>query len=149
MDDQEPKNTVPVETSEEWEELTIIDGGREDGAAREADSDSDDSADAEEKDWLFEADPPLGETQFGLRALFSLTAACGCYFLLERIFQGQFALHTLGGIALTLGLVVPLFWVVTGFMGLVFQVREPFGTLLLIGSICGAVLFGLFGMFGF
>ena len=135
MDDEDKKDVPPVEPLAACDDKLV---------AEEADSD-----DSNDKPWLFESDPPLKDSQFGLRALFALTTACGIYFLLVRVFQGQFALHTLAALGLALGVVAPIAWLLMGFLRLTMSIREPFGTLLLMGGICGLVLWGLTAMFGF
>ncbi len=145
MDEEDKKVASSVEPLAECDErLVAKETDCDDSESAEWDSDLDN-----DKPWLLESDPPLKDTQFGLRGLFALTTACGLYFLLERVFQGRFALHTLAALGLALGVAAPLAWLLLGFLRLTMSVREPFGTLLLMCGICGLVLWGLTAMFGF
>ena len=145
MDNEGKKDAPPIEPLAECDNRLVA----EDGDSDDCVSDESDLDDVSEKPWLLDSDPPLKDSQFGLRALFALTTACGLYFFLERVFQGQFAFHALAALALALGVAAPIAWLLMGFLRLAMSVREPFGTLLLMSGICGLVLWGLTAMFGF
>src|SRR4051812_12778391 len=98
-------------------------------------------AELEDNELLDERASDIGARfQYSLAGLFSLTTACGVYFLLERLNQGQFGIAMLLGIAIAAGLVTPaLFFVVWVLHGLL-ETREPLRTVLLI-SVLSSVVF--------
>lgn len=93
--------------------------------------------------------PLLRDTQFRLASFFVLTAVCGVYFFLERTFHGEFGKHALGATVLIFGVAVPAiaftFWVLRACL----SVAQPFGTILLMAVIGGAIALGLMLISGF
>lgn len=94
-------------------------------------------------------DESLGSWQFGLGAMFSLTAACAVYFLFERLTNGRFGLMALGAAGLTLFAALPALWIALWIARGVAEAREPLSTILLMLGIAGGVLAVLGMSFGF
>jgi hypothetical protein len=87
--------------------------------------------------------PPLRDTQFRLASFFVLTAVAAVYFFLEKTYHGEFGTHALGAVILIFGVVLPVFGFIFWLLRACFSVREPWGTLLLIAIIGGAIALGL------
>ena len=93
--------------------------------------------------------PRLSDTQFGLASFFLLTTMCGVYFYFEKTFHGEFGKHALGVLILVFGIVFPAIAFTFWLLRLCMSFAEPFGTILMMAVIAGAITLGMLMIWGF
>jgi hypothetical protein len=108
----------------------------------------DDEADEYEELKLIEPreQASLGGAQLSLLGMFGLITVASIYFALEHYHHGQFGIHLLAAVGLTVVVVLPGLWLVAWLMRIIAEgdVLVPLAILAIV--VAGGVMAGLFAM---